>query len=168
MAINTTVQTGSQTARDEVRTLGNIEALLLANETAGTCGAATATVTSQVKTATSMTYRIDGAWKTALAATDPFWTLSGVTVPVASYQKYYLLVDGSAAASVVQGVPASTAAGVVMPFPPQSKAIAAVLTIQTDATHTFVPGTTLLGATGITATFTQGFDPSTLALVVLG
>ena len=167
MAIKTVVQTGSQTARDEVRTLANTIALLLANDTLTAAGCATATVTSQAKTTNTLTYTIDGAYKTK-AATDNFWTLSGVTVPVASVQKYYLLIDGSGAASVVQGVPASTAAGVVLPFPPQSKAIAGVLTITTDATHTFIPGTTLLGATGITAAFNDGYDPSTLSLVVLG
>jgi hypothetical protein len=167
MAIKTVVQTGSQTARDEVRTLANTLALIIANDTLTAAGCATATTTSQVKTAATLTYLIDGAYKTK-GATDNFWTLAGVTVPVASFQKYYLLIDGSGAASVVQGVPASTAAGVVLPFPPQSKAIVGVLTVATDATHTFTPGVTLLGATGITATYNDGFDPSTLSLVVLG
>src|SRR6185437_15891082 len=142
----------------EVRTLANTMALLIANDTLTAAGCATATTTSQAKTTNTLTYLIDGAYKSK-TATDNFWTLSGVTVPVASFQKYYLLIDGSGAASVVQGVPASTAAGVVLPFPPQSKAIVGVLTIATDATHTFIPGTTLLGATGITATLNDGFDP---------
>jgi len=168
MAISTKVQTGSQTARDEVRTLANTLALIIANDTLTAAGCATATVTSQVKTVNTLTYLIDGAYKTK-AATDNFWTLAGATVPVASFQKYYLLIDGSGAASVVQGVPSTvSAAAVVLPFPPQSKAIVGVLTIATDATHTFIPGTTLLGAAGITATFNDGFDPSTLSLVVLG
>lgn len=168
MAISTKVQTGSQAARDEVRTLANAHALITANACLTSAAVATATTTSQVKTTASMTYRIDGAFVTALAATDNFWTLAGVTVPAASFQKYYLLVDSAGAASIAQGVPASTAAGVVLPFPPQSKCIAGVLTVATDATHTFTPGITLLGATGITATYVNGFDPSTLPLVVLG
>lgn len=167
MAINTKVQSASQVARDEVRGLVNAIALIIANDTLTAAGCATATVTSQAKTVNTLTYLIDGAYKTK-TATDNFWTLSGVTVPISSFQKYYLLIDGAGAASVMQGIPASTAAGVVLPFPPQSKAIVGVLTVATNGSTTFVPGTTLLGAAGITATFNDGFDPSTLALVVLG
>lgn len=167
MAINTKVQSASQAARDEVRTLANTLALIIANDTLTAAGCAAATTTTQAKTTNTLTYLIDGAYKSK-TATDNFWTLSGSVVPVSSFQKYYLLIDGSGAASVMQGVAASTAAGVTLPFPPQSKAIAGVLTIQTDSSHTFTPGTTALNATGITATFNDGFDPSTLTMVVLG
>jgi hypothetical protein len=39
-------------------------------------------------------------------------------------------------------------------------AIVGVLTVATDSTHTFTPGTTLLGAAGITATYIDGIDIS--------
>jgi hypothetical protein len=41
-----------------------------------------------------------------------------------------------------------------------SRAIFAVLTVATNASTTFVPGTTLLGAAGITATYQDGIDPT--------
>lgn len=168
MALASQVQSASQAARDEVRTLANAHALVTANAVMAAAGCAQATTTTQAKTTNSAAYKIDGAFKTAKGATDNLWTLSGSVVPASSYQKYYLLIDGSGTASVVQGTPASTAAGVKLPFPPQSQSIFGVLTIATDSSHTFTPGTTALNATGITASFVDGIDPSTLTLVVLG
>lgn len=168
MAISTKVQSASQAARDEVRTLANAHALLSANACAAAAGCAIATTTTQAKTVNSVAYKLDGAYQSAKAGTDNLWTLAGTTVPVSSFQKYYLLIGSGGTASVMQGVPASTAAGVTLPFPPQSQSIFGVLTVATDATHPFVPGTTALNATGITATFVDGIDPSTLTLVVLG
>lgn len=127
-------------------------------------GSAVGTTTSKAKTVATATYTIDGEFKTK-AATDDFWTLAGTVVAVGSFQKYLLLIDGAGAASVLEGVQALTAAAVVLPAPPDSKSILAVLTVATDATHTFTPGTTLLGAAGITATFVDGIDPSMLPTI---
>lgn len=168
MTLVTVTQTASVVARDEVRQLANAHILIAANSVGGAAGCATATVTSKVKTVNSVAYRIDGAFKTAIAGTDNFWILSGTTVAVAMFQKYLLLVDAAGTASIVEGIQASTAAGVVLPTPPQSKSIFGVLIVATDATHTFVPGTTLLGAAGITATYIDGFDGALVHPVVLG
>ena len=43
--------------------------------------------------------------------------------------------------------------------------IVGVLTVATYSTHTFTPGTTALNATGITATFVDGIDPTLLPLI---
>lgn len=145
-------------------------------------GCATATVTSKAKTANTLTYTINGVFK-SLVATDNFWTLGGATsattVQVNCFQKYLLLVDGSGTATVQEGLQSVTSAATVLwtnvnsfgRFGPilsiwnAGKTVAGVLTIATDATHTFTPGTTLFGATGITATFIDGLDQSLLPLL---
>lgn len=138
-------------------------------------GVATATTTSKAKTVNSLQYSIAGVQYTK-GATDNFWTLSGTTVAAASWQKYLLLIDTSGAASVQEGTQSVVSAASVtwtnisgmsswapiISLLSGSKAVVATLTIATDATHTFIPGTTLLGATGITATFADGIDQSLL------
>lgn len=166
MSLNTVTQTASTPARDEVRQLINAIALLTANRCLSAGGAAIGTTTTKVKSANTITYTVDGVFKSK-AGTDDLWTLSGGVVPVSSYQKYLLCLDGSGTASVVQGVPASTAAGVVLPAPPQGKTIVGIVTVQTDATHTFTPGTTGLDGAGITDSYADGFDGSLLNIVTL-
>jgi len=128
------------------------------NSAWASAGVATATVTSQVKTVTASTpYVVDGVIL-AKAATDNFWTLTGATFAAGLTNKWLLLVDAAGVASVVIGTPAATAAAVVLPALPVSKAVFGVLTV-VNATNPFIPGTTLLGAAGVTATYVQGFDP---------
>lgn len=159
--------------------LGNAIALYAMNHALATGGVITATVTSKVKSVNTINGVIGGAF-ISLAATDNLWTLSGTTVPASSFQKYLLLLDNTAtpAASVQEGTAAATAAAVtwaniagyslwapIITILNANKLIAGVLTVATDATHTFVPGTTLLGAAGITATYVQGLDASLLPII---
>lgn len=144
---------------------------------------ATATVTSQVKTTTTVQYTVGGRLFSK-ANTDNFWTLAGTTVAISAFQKYLLCVDDAGAATVVEGTQAATAATVTWTnVSPQAKAfpqnpwaalisilnasrcIFGVLTVATDATHTFIPGTTLLGAAGITATYIDGLDSTLFPLL---
>lgn len=146
-------------------------------------GVATATVTSQVKTVNTLTYTIAGAFKSK-GATDNFWTLgvagSNTLVPASSFQKYALLIDAAGAATVQEATANNVSAATVAwanvskvgDFAPfltvvagATKAVVGILTVATDATHTFTPGTTLLGAAGITATYIDGVDPSLLPLI---
>jgi hypothetical protein len=169
MSINSVTQTASIAARDELRQAHNQLAILTANTAMTSAAIATATVTSQVKTTATLTYLIDGGFQTAITATDNFWTLAGTTVAVASWQKYLLFVNSAGAASVLQGTQSTvSAAAVGLPTMPQSLSLVGVLTVATDATHTFVPGTTLLGATGITATYVNGVDPTLITVVKIG
>jgi hypothetical protein len=162
--------------------MGNAAAVFALSHAMTACGAATATVTSQAKIVSTLTYTIGGKFFSK-GATDNFWTLTGAVVPAGSFQKYALLIDTAGAASVQEATPStanaasvvwtnvsglsgwpllavlSSQAGVI------SKAVAATLTVATDATHTFTPGTTLLGATGITATFQDGIDAALLPLL---
>jgi len=129
------------------------------NSVAGKASVATATTTSQVKTTNQVDFFINGS-VFRKAATDNFWTLTGATVAISSWQKWLLCVDSAGAATVVIGTPSTvSAAAVGLPAVPAGKSVFGVLTVATDASHTFVPGTTLLGAAGITATFVDGLDP---------
>ena len=119
---------------------------------------ATATVTSQAKTVTNPTPFVVDGQILSLAASDNFWTLTGGVQAISSWNKWLLLVNAAGAASVAIGTPAATLAAVVLPAIPASKAVFGVLNV-VNATNPFIPGTTLLGAAGVTATYTQGLDP---------
>lgn len=158
--------------------LGNAMLMLELSGALTAAGVATATTTSKVKTVNTLTYTVGGKFFSK-AGTDNFWTLAGTTVQASSWQKYLLLIDTAGAASIQEGVQSTVSAAAVAwtnvsrvsayaPFLSvvgSTKAIVGVLTVATVASHTFVPGTTLLGATGITATFQDGPDQSILPLL---
>jgi hypothetical protein len=162
------------------RAIALINALALSclNAVYSAAGVATATVTSQVKTVNTLTYTIFGKFFSK-AGTDNFWTLSGAVVQKSSFQKYLLLIDSAGAASVQEGVQSTISAakvawtnvnrqsdvGALIAVLNAGKAIAGILTVATDAVTTFTPGTTLLGAAGITATYQDGDDQTLLALI---
>lgn len=120
---------------------------------------ATATVTSKVKTTNNTTYYAAGQ-PIAKAATDNLWTLTGGVLAAASFRKYRLLLD-TAGTATVQASSDSLVSAALCDFstrPADGVAIVGELTVATDATHTFTPATTLLGAAGITATYIDGSD----------
>lgn len=139
---------------------------------------AIATTTTQVKTASTITYSINGQ-PLSLSATDNFWTLSGTVVAASSWQKYLLLVNASGTASIQEATQSLISAAAVsygnisglgkwaplLTILNAGKIIAGFLTVATDATHTFTPGTTALGATGITTTYTNWMDPYLTPLI---
>lgn len=131
-------------------------------------GCAIATTTSKAKTVNSVAYTIDGVFQTAKAGTDNFWTPTGVAFGggPAVFTKYLLLVNAAGAASVLQSsVSPVSAAACVYPSMPDGFCVFGVLTIALTAGTVFTPGTTLLGAAGVTATFTDGTDKALLALL---
>lgn len=168
MALTKVTQTGGPAARDEVRQLVNQLAILVTNAVSSTLSAvAIGTTKSKVKTTNTVTYRVNGK-SLSKAGTDDLWTLSGTVVAAVSWQKYLLLLDASGTASIIEGVQSTVAAtSVVLPALPQDKSVIGVLTVATAAATTFTPGTTLLDAAGITATYQDGFDPSSLFTVSL-
>lgn len=141
-------------------------------------GAARGTTVAKAKFVNNITYLVNGAFYSKNAA-DDFWTLSGTTVAANSYQKYALLIDTAGAASIQEATQSLVSADAVawtnvsgvsawapyISILGSTKAIVAGLLIATDATHTFIPGTTALNAAGITATFTDGVDQSLLPLI---
>lgn len=129
------------------------------NHTGSTAPAcARGTTATKAKTTNNTTYICGGA-PIAKAATDDLWTLSGTTVAVSSWQKYLLLLDASGTASIQEGVQSTTsAAAVKMARPAAGQTVIGVITVATNGSTTFIPGTTALNAAGITATFVDGFD----------
>jgi hypothetical protein len=129
------------------------------NSVFSAAGCITATTTSKAKFVNTTTYMTDGAFH-SLAATDNFWTPNGPvlnsTATVVQANKYLLCVNAAGAATVVAGNPAPTLAQVTFTSSPDALAVFGVLSVVTNATTTFTPGTTLLGAAGITSTFNDG------------
>jgi hypothetical protein len=127
-------------------------------------GVATATVTSQVKTTATTAFTADGVF-VIKAATDNFWTLAPTGVlAAASFRRWLLLINAAGTASVYASQDSTVSAaacawnflGPTLPF--DGAAIIGIVTVATDATHTFTPATTLLGAAGITTTYLDGYD----------
>lgn len=152
--------------------------------TLAAAGSAIAGTATKAKTVNSITYLVAGAFYT-LAGTDNFWTLgvagSNTALGVSSWQKYALLVDSTGTATVQEATPSTVSAAAVtwtnvsnvtlwapymsMVNGSTGKSVVAVMTVATDSTHTFTPGTTALNAAGITTTFQDGIDISLLPLV---
>lgn len=138
---------------------------------------ATGTTTSKVKTTATTQCVIDGVL-ISLTATDDLWSLvadAANTLAIGYCRRYQLLWDGASGTTTVSvaasndksiaalgsaalalaacrwpGLPAKSAAG-------NSQVIVGVLSIA-NVTNIFTPGTTLLGAAGVTATYRDGPD----------
>jgi len=119
---------------------------------------ATGTTTSKIKTVAQIDYSIAGV-RYIKAATDDLFVFTTLTVQAAGTTTYNMLcLDASGAATIVNGTP-----GAGYPAVPATVCPIGITKIVTDATHTFTPATTLLGATGITAThFNISVVPATL------
>lgn len=163
--------------------LANATAAYSLNMPLSSAATTVATTTSKAKTTATLSYQIAGSFY-SLAATDNYWTLGGATsattVAASSWQKYLLLVDTAGTATVQEGVQSLiSASGVtfnnvsglgkwasLLTVLNAGKIIAGVLTIATDSTHTFVPGTTAVATgSGITASYLNGLDQSLLPLL---
>jgi hypothetical protein len=180
MAFNTVLHTISA-PRDSVQhsaaDLANALAVASLSRALTAGGAAIATTTTKVKTANTLTYSVRGQFYSK-AGTDNLWTLAGAVVPANSFQKYALLLDTAGTATAQEATPAATALAVgwnnvsalsryaaLIALCSDTKTVVAMVTVQTDATHTFTPGTTALNAAGITTTYADGVDQSLIPLL---
>jgi hypothetical protein len=134
------------------------------NQPLTAAGVATATVTSQVKTVNTLTYLINGVFKSKVA-TDNFWTLTGTAVTAAvggATMFWALCINAAGAASVVQGPTNQGSTTVWTPAPanliPADLCVAGMCKVSLTATTVFTPGTTLLAAAGVTTTYGDGLD----------
>lgn len=127
----------------------------LNNRSNGAAGLAEGANAATIKTVNAISYCIDGL-AYSKGATDNI-TLSAasgtVTQAVSTFNKYLACIDSNGAITIVKGDSASTAALALVPSCPGSKAPIGYFQVATDATHTFLAGTTDLSAAGITATF---------------
>jgi hypothetical protein len=121
---------------------------------------ATGTTTSKIKTTNASVAKNNGV-ANAVAATDDAWTLTGGVLAVSSFRRYLLLVSATDVFTVQASTDAATAAACVFNnLPATGLAILGIVTIATNGSTTFTPGTTLLGAAGITTTYIDGIDDS--------
>jgi len=143
------------------------DAYLFANDVLSVTTGATSTNGLGVKTTSTLTYANGGKLLTKAAA-DPIWTpgtgTSNTVVAANSWQKYLLCLNAAGAASVYEGVQSAvSAAAVKLPsvatLSGAGVTVIETLTVATDGTHTFTPGTTGLAATGITSSILGGLDP---------
>lgn len=181
MAFNTTNLTlgpARASAQRAAAELANAIAALTLSRALTAAGIAPGITAQKVKTVNALTYQVKGRFFSK-AGTDDFWTLSGTTVAVSSFQKYLMLIDTAGAASIAEGTQTKISAAAVtwknlagasdvaalLQAILDTKAIVGVVTVATDAVTTFVPGTTALNAAGITATFIDGVDQSLVPLL---
>lgn len=172
MAIKTTnTDNNSRPTRDTLRQQFNLLAStvyyfllngILSTTTATLPVCAMAGTKSKCKT-TQATVVQNAGVANAVGATDNAWTLTGADLAISKFRRYLLLVDSADAFTVQASTDAATAALCLFnALPAAGLAICGILTVATDASHTFTPGTTLLDAAGITATFIDGIDDSVL------
>lgn len=108
---------------------------------------AIATTKSKVKTTATAEYCIDGQAYTK-AATDNLFVFTDTTVQPASSTRFYALcLDATGAASVINGT------STTLPDVPSNLCLVGAVKIVTSAAGTFIPGTTLLDAAQVTATY---------------
>lgn len=158
--------------------LANSVGALALTRTLSSGAVAIGTTTTKVQSTATITGVVNGTF-ISKSATDDLWTLSGTVVAASSWQKYLLLLDASGTATIREATQSTISASAVsyanisglsawaplLTVLNAGTLIAGYLTVATDATHTFTPGTTALGAAGITTTYTNGIDPYLLLLL---
>jgi hypothetical protein len=158
--------------------LANATGASFLSRVAGNAALAIGTTKSKVTLGATTAYTVNGNFYSKTGAAD-VWTLSGTTVAASSWQKYVLLLDASGTATIQEATQSTISAAAVSyanisglsPWAPLLSLLNAgttpigVLTVATDATHTFIPGTTLLDAAGITYSVINGIDPYLLLLL---
>lgn len=141
-------------------------------------GCATATVTTQIKTVAAAIFELSNSIVplVSLTATDPLWTVAIIaagdanTLAIGSVRRWQLCWDGTSGTTVCTVRPsndqiiASFATSTLAlaacrwpNLPPAGTAIVGVASI-VNITNVFTPGTTLLGAAGVTTTYRDGPD----------
>ena len=156
--------------RDALYTAVNRPAWQVAALTVAPPVCATGTTTSKAKTTATTQLYLNGV-PLSLSATDDLWSLvadAANTLAIGSVRRYQLCWDGTSATTVVSVRPSNDQ--VIASFATSALALAAcrwtslpatgtgivgVLSI-VNVTNVFTPGTTLLGAAGVTATFVDG------------
>lgn len=158
--------------------------LILAHYRPTTSGAiAIGTTKSKVTLGADVTYAVNGSIVTKTAAAD-VWTLGGATsnttVAAGSIQRYILALDASGTAFVYEGVQQIGSSATTLRYTNlNGKGIYTALfyitglgqtpvgsvQVITDATHTFIPGTTLFDAAGLTVAYTSGLDSTFIPLI---
>lgn len=133
-------------------------------------GLAEGTNANTYKTVNTITYVVDGVFKSK-GATDNVAFSSGHSVVAASSSCLFLVcLDGSGNFSTAQGKAALTAAvtagtaSLQWPSAPADVAVVGAIRVDTNGSTTFTPGSTDLGAAGVTDTYYDLFAVPTKPL----
>lgn len=159
-------------------------ALILAHYRPTNSGAlAIGSTTTKVTLGANVTYMVNGSYFTKNAAAD-VWTLgtatSATTVAAGSIQRYILTLDNAGTAYAYEGVQQIGSDPTTLRYSNINgkggytpllylaglgQSLIGSVQVLTDGTHTFIPGTTALSATGITAAYTSGLDSTFIPLI---
>jgi hypothetical protein len=129
-----------------------------ANKAVLAIGGTTSKVKFTASNAVGVEFAIDGLYYTKANADDVF-TLSGTALAASQACIFLMCLNSSGTASIVQGDIVSSEdvknGQTTIPWPttPVSKCAIGAVLVETDATHTFTPGTTALSAAGVTETY---------------
>jgi len=104
-------------------------------------GIGIATTTTKVKTSNTITYIINGEFKSK-SASDPCWDLTGFNCSNGKYNKCLLYLDADGNASIGAGIEADAADDVVLPSLPSDKAVVGMVQVHPTGTGDFTGGTT--------------------------
>lgn len=120
-------------------------------------GVGIATNKALARNTASITFTVDGEFRTPKASTDNLFILAG-EIPASSVGAWLLCLDSTGAGSTV-AVPAvagADASKLSWPEPPDGKVIVGWVIVATNGSTTFTGGTTLLDAAGLTVTYGDG------------
>lgn len=118
-------------------------------------GLAAGTTTGTFKTTNTLTYTSNGAFKSK-NATDNLTFSTGTALGASQACLFAVWIDASGTVTTSQG-PIQTA-GDPCPVPSQTKAnttLVGLIKVTTSSSGAFTPGTTGLGASGVTAAYTD-------------
>ena len=121
-------------------------------------GLAEGTNSATFKTVNTLTYTSNGIFKSK-AATDNLTLTAGTALAVSQACLFAVWITGAGAVSTTQGP--IVAAGDPCPVPGQVTAgttLVGLIKVTTSSSATFTPGSTDLGATGITDVFSDCMD----------
>lgn len=128
----------------------------LANVVGAQCltaaGLAAGTTTSKVKSANAVDYTIDGKIYEK-AASDPLDTPTGSQQGNDTKALYLFSIDSGGTVSCTQSAIVGSSDSVEYPDLPSGEAPIGAIKVETDSNTTFTPGTTNLGASGVTTTY---------------
>ncbi len=146
---------GDVNKNDEATPYQRMQDLLtsLLNRTFGACGLTIGGTATKIKTATAVSFCIDGV-AYIKAATDNITITAGLaTQPISTFCKYLVSIIADGTVVVTKGNDGTTAALALVPDMPADNAPLGYFQIATNGSTTFVPATTSLAAAGITDTY---------------
>jgi hypothetical protein len=135
----------------------NIEQINSGFQSLTAAGLAEGTNANTYKTVNTLAYTINGVFKSKGATDNVAMTAAAGTVPPSSAALYAVWIDTSGNFSNTRG-PVVDAAD-PCPVPTQTTANVALVKVVTNSSTTFTPGSTDLGAAGVTDTY---FDCSVM------